>query len=949
METLRLVETQPDSSFGAAPFDDGTWWSRYSRSLNRFSEDARTVISGESQFIVERAIPAKHGAPDPTAWPEERVRTGIVVGSVQSGKTASMLGVAALALDRGVDIIIVLAGTRVALWLQSYERLLNQLDGTDLSNYWQRRDARVLVPAPYDLLGGAERAGPNLYLESSKRSMRKAIQQRKPVVVVVPKEDDHLLALSRILSQMPSPAELAQRERPFCMLVLDDEADDASILDAHDGAKLTPRLITALWSGRLGTLATRHSNLLATYVAYTATPQASYLQATHNPLCPRHFHATLRVPGDRGALNSRSLMYAERRGLKSYYCGGEVFYERLRGLPGELCLPYPFPRHQPGEADDTYESRFRAARWRMIGDSMRAYFVSAALRLHEQGRFLSNVADDKPRSFEELTSVLPAPCTMLYHPSALRELHFQGAQDLIRWSRSVPGTEELVEVPVDTSGDAILALDPKGLERRLNAEEEEWRAWVARFQASVTALAVIPGATFPSPVTVPWATIRNLLCNEIFPYTRLRVLNSDVRADDRPGFEPVAVQEQPGKYLAPRDIHTIFVAGNILSRGLTVEGLCTSLFLRTSKEPAADTQMQMQRWLGYRGAYIPFCRVLMFDDQLALFQAYHANDEALKQEILTHMDSSDAPFADGVLVLQGAKFIATAKVDTRRVPLHPGPSPAVRLIEPGPSDEHEQNMVLVADLLSTGAWSDVEQPAGQVRGRIREQTLSLLEVATFLEGLRYGSHDPDQRDELSQRWGHLQRMLRLSEPLFRPPGRHPCRPSVDPEGCPYSIAAYLRLWAAVLERHEAPGLYPTDAPQTPWNLVDLTAYRRDRPVFYLGVRFGDAGAAHDPRLLGIRTMKRKVSPSRPDLLEALWGTRGHGGTYVGDQLFDYCFHARQPVPRLHEDSLWRPRGHPGLVLLHIVRQEARDVVAVGLALPHGGPDHIAALRGQRIP
>ena len=954
VETLRLVETARDGASGPMPPDDGTWWSRYSSSLDGLSEDARAVVAADSRFIVERAIPIKRGSPDPTAWPEERVRTGIIVGSVQSGKTASLLGVAALALDRGVEIVVVLAGTRVALWLQSYERLLTQLDRTNLSTSWKRASVRVLVPDPYDVLGGEERAAPTRYLGYRKTSMRNALQQGKPVVIVVPKEDDHLLALSRVLAQMPSPAELDKRDRPLCMLVLDDEADDASILDAKDGSKITPQLIAALWSGRPGTVATRHIKLLATYIAYTATPQASYLQASHNPLSPRHFHATLRVPADRGKLIPRSLTYAERRGLRSFYCGGALFYELLRGLPGDLCVPYPFPPRLLGETDTIYEERFRHVRWQMIGDSMRAYFVAAALRLHEQRRRLSDVANDEPWTLEELTALLPEPCTMLYHPSALRELHFQGAKDLVRWSRSIPGTEEETDVPLDTTGEPVLALDPQGLARRLVVEEAEWRLWIARYQASVTALAVFPGATFSSPTTVSWETIRDLLRDEVFPHTRLRVLNSDARADERPGFAPVPIPDKPGRYLAPRDVHTIFIAGNVLSRGLTVEGLCTSVFLRSSKEPAADTQMQMQRWLGYRGAYIPFCRVLLFDDQLALFRAYHANDEALKQEVLVHMERGDAPFADGVLVLQGERFVATTKVDSRRVPLHPGPSPAIRLIEPGPSDDYNHNIGLVADLISTGSWDDVEQPTGTKRGCIRTHPLDLIEVASLLERLRYGAHAPDPSDELSQRWVHLQQLLGLSEPLFRPPLRQPRPRVVDPEGCPYSIAAYLRLWAAVLERHNAPGLYPTDAPHTPWSLIDLAAYRRDRPKFYLGIRFGDAGDALDPRLSKVKAMTRKVSPSRPYLLETLWGTRGHGGTYVGDQLFDYCFHSFRPVPRLHEESLWRPRGHPGLVLLHVVRHEKfqpvqSDVIAVGLALPHGGPDHIAALRGQRRP
>lgn len=45
----------------------------------------------------------------------------------------------------------------------------------------------------------------------------------------------------------------------------------------------------------------------------------------------------------------------------------------------------------------------------------------------------------------------------------------------------------------------------------------------------------------------------------------------------------------------------IVVGGNTLSRGLTLEGLTTTYFLRTTNQ--ADTLMQMGRWFGYRKGY----------------------------------------------------------------------------------------------------------------------------------------------------------------------------------------------------------------------------------------------------------------------------------------------------------------------------------------------------------
>ena len=51
----------------------------------------------------------------------------------------------------------------------------------------------------------------------------------------------------------------------------------------------------------------------------------------------------------------------------------------------------------------------------------------------------------------------------------------------------------------------------------------------------------------------------------------------------------------------------IAVGGDKLSRGLTLEGLSVSYFLRTSR--MYDTLMQMGRWFGYRSGYLDLCRL----------------------------------------------------------------------------------------------------------------------------------------------------------------------------------------------------------------------------------------------------------------------------------------------------------------------------------------------------
>ena len=919
---------EPEGSFAS-------WWLRYRSNASRqLSPMALEVLEADARYIVERALPITNGAIDTNGWPEDGLRTGMVIGSVQSGKTASMLAVASLALDRGVDFVILLAGTRIGLWLQTYERMLSQLDGSTRDTAYARSNDRLVLPQPEDVLS-PDRLGPTSYLKPSKATL--AVRRGIPIVIVVPKLDEHLLHLSRMLKNVLGPAVLEGRDRATTMLVLDDEADDASVLDSAVSDKVTPRFIAALWSGDHHRSTSRHPKLRATYLAYTATPQANYLQESHNPLAPRHFSAALRVAGQEGEVMPRSLTYREPAGIAGYYCGGDLYYDATSFLPGPLAVSWPYPVAQGGETVADVTERFKTLRWEMISSALRSYLVGAAVRLLVEDRRYSEVVGQSFPTKEALENLAPAPHTMMFHPSARKDSHFAAAEDIARWSRAMPGFEEEVELLENEFGDAIVTVDPAGLIARLEAEETEWRTCFHSFEASRSALATFPLAPYSRLNEANWPKVRSLLIDEVFPNVALRVLNSDPAADDRPSFHFV---EEVGGWKAPTDILTIFVAGNILSRGLTVEGLTTSLFLRSSSEPAADTQMQMQRWFGYRGRYLPYCRVFLLEDQLNLFRQYNVRDKALKSLVLQRMAMPEEETSSGTLVLEGLQFLATSKIDTRKVPLSPGPSPQIRLVERVEPDLARENVEQLLSTLKDGSWEGID-PARDV-GLIRREPVGLVAVADLLEGLRYSTHDPSLDDEMSRRWVSLQHGLGLSEPLFRPPGLNPQPYSVRPQSCPYAIAAYLRLWNALASGRHAPGFHATDKPDLPWSQLD----GRTVPNFYLAVRSGE-NLSSEPEFqaLGIGSMIRGIG--RLDRLNTLWGSRGYDSSgYHGDQLIDYHFHMRQPVPKLQGGETWRPRGHPGLVLFHLIKddQGGPDLVTLGLGLPHGGPDHIAALR-----
>jgi hypothetical protein len=237
-----------------------------------------------------------------------------------------------------------------------------------------------------------------------------------------------------------------------------------------------------------------------------------------------------------------------------------------------------------------------------------------------------------------------------------------------------------------------------------------------------------------------------------------------------------------------------------------------------------------------------------------------------------------------------------------------------------------------------------------------EDPMSLTQAATLLDELRYQHFRPTADGWEGRRWEDIAAKVGINSatdvdallPLFRPPGGTAEDATPYSRGGPYAISAYLRLWKACLTRH-ARGLVPTDDPRTPWSMLDLEQKCKEEPSFYVGIRYGSGPEVHDGPLgdlpFAVRTMRRAVVPEGGEL-EAAWGTRNPTpgpGQYLGDELFDYHFHRKTPPAAAPGEPMWRPVGAPGLILFHVIERDARfPAVAVGAALPLGGPDQFAA-------
>ena len=107
----------------------------------------------------------------------------------------------------------------------------------------------------------------------------------------------------------------------------------------------------------------------------------------------------------------------------------------------------------------------------------------------------------------------------------------------------------------------------------------------------------------------------------------------------------------------------IAVGGLSLSRGLTLEGLCTSYYYRNSS--MYDTLMQMGRWFGYRDKYKDVCKVWMPALSMAYYAYISMATDELRAEVRRMQDEDMTPRDFGLAVrsdIKGLLVTATNKM-----------------------------------------------------------------------------------------------------------------------------------------------------------------------------------------------------------------------------------------------------------------------------------------------
>ncbi|MEU7056284.1 Z1 domain-containing protein [Streptomyces sp. NPDC046197] len=107
----------------------------------------------------------------------------------------------------------------------------------------------------------------------------------------------------------------------------------------------------------------------------------------------------------------------------------------------------------------------------------------------------------------------------------------------------------------------------------------------------------------------------------------------------------------------------IAVGGNTLSRGLTLEGLSVSYFVRAVS--AYDTLLQMGRWFGFRNGYADLPRIWMTDELAEWFRHLATVETEMRRDIDIYMTEAETPLTFAVRLRTHPALRVTAAAKMR--------------------------------------------------------------------------------------------------------------------------------------------------------------------------------------------------------------------------------------------------------------------------------------------
>lgn len=243
---------------------DSKFWTRYRDYLIDIKHFSPSVVSTLGDDTLDRKLMnyildplAEYGAP--------KLKRGLIIGDVQSGKTSTYIGFMCKAADAGYKVFILLTGTIESLRKQTQERVEEGFIGIDMSanTTGGKRVGVGLDNRDIFAMSMTSRAkdftGDNDKIAVSLKGNNQA------VVFVIKKNTTTLQKLTKWLITLNADPTTGKIDLP--MLMIDDEADNASINTSS--SKEDPTKINKLIRD-LASVFTKSN-----YVGFTATPFAN--------------------------------------------------------------------------------------------------------------------------------------------------------------------------------------------------------------------------------------------------------------------------------------------------------------------------------------------------------------------------------------------------------------------------------------------------------------------------------------------------------------------------------------------------------------------------------------------------------------------------------------------------------------------------------------------------
>lgn len=573
--------------------NDGFYWNRYKTYLLNNKHWGIEIVNR----LNETTNDIMDDLGDPKDYNRPFQRRGLLLGDVQSGKTATYTAICNKAADAGYRVIIVLAGIMENLRIQTQERLDAELVGIESKYTLDKKADQEIRNTPIGV-GKIPPVNPNKRIacftsvatDFSKITLNALGLSLKTLngtaLFVVKKNKGVLNNLYKWLMENNSDHDTGLIDLP--LLLIDDEADNASVnTNSEDN---DPTAINRAIRDILNCFKQ------ASYIGITATPFANIFidpavddDGAARDLFPKDFLTVLPTPelyiGADKIFGNGDADEWELRG----------FAKRSDGLYGDAIIP-------------------------IRNEEQKDYFV------FKHKKELAETLSDIPVSMKEAIRYFILATTI----SDIRRDNNEHRSMLINVSRYTVvqiKTAEIVKqylskLKADVENYSQLSYDQAMKIPNIHAFAQDWEKY-----------------NLEEASGLPWEQVLKEYLFKAIRRIEVRYVNQQSGATALNYYEYKKV-----------GMRVIAVGGNSLSRGLTLEGLCVSYFYRNTM--MYDTLLQMGRWFGYRPNYDDLFKIWMAEEAIDWYGYITDAVNELKDELLKMKRQNQTPEDFGLKVRQ---------------------------------------------------------------------------------------------------------------------------------------------------------------------------------------------------------------------------------------------------------------------------------------------------------